>query len=1046
VLIADDALPDLPIRPVLPRVREALATSGASVLVAPPGTGKTTVVPLALAGRAERVVVAEPRRLAARAAARRMASLLGERVGDRVGYTVRGDRQVSRTTVVEVVTTGVLVRRLQRDPELAGTAVVILDECHERHLDSDLALAFLIEVRAALRPDLRVLATSATADSQRLAEVLGNAPVVSAEARLYPVDVHWYPPSGAIAPPLGLRVDPRLLEHVAATTRRALAEGDGDVLVFLPGTREIETVAGRLHGVDADVLALHGRQPGSVQDAALRPGPRRRVVLATAVAESSLTVPGVRAVVDAGLSRVPRMDHARGLGALVTVPVSRSAAVQRAGRAGREAPGRVYRCWSAAQHDRLPAQPEPEIAAADLTGFALDLALWGHPDGSGLSLPDQPPPGALQTATATLRDLGAVGPDGRITPRGRALADAGLHPRLARALLDGAALVGARRAAEIVALLDDDRAPSDDLVTSWRRVRSGNDPTWRAETRRLTAALTRSSADEAGVPDVTDAAAVALDHIVVAADTIAVGPDAEPGGRAEPTDGTLEREPTRARAPSAQAESSIRPNQGVTTGRGDSPEVPWKGTADGMGRDGAAGTGTGPGASATPVGPGGAASTADGPGGTAGTADGPGGAAGTKDRPGGTAGTADGPGGTAGTTDRPGGAAGTTDGPGGTVGTKDRPGGAAWTADRRGGAAGIADGPGGAAGIAVGSGGRDRGGDGSGGGASGRRLPDDLAAGLIVGLAYPERVARVREAGGRAYLMVGGTAAELAAGSGLAGLPWLAVASADRAAGARTARIRSAAPLDEATAREAAATMLSASTEIGWVDGDVVARSVERLGAITLVERRLPHPDRASVQAALLDGLRRDGLGLLTWTRTAQELRARLAFAHTALGEPWPDVSDAALLDRAEEWLALGSARRRADLAKLDVGAGLRRLLPWSVAGRLDEVAPERLPVPSGSKVRVDYADPAAPVLAVKVQEAFGWRDAPRLAGGRVPVLLHLLSPAGRPVAVTRDLASFWAQGYPQVRAELRGRYPRHPWPEDPTTAEPTRRTNPRSR
>ncbi len=832
VLIAVEELPDLPIRAVLAEVAHALASPGVAVLVAPPGTGKTTLVPLALAGDAMpwgagRVVVAQPRRVAARAAARRMAGLLGEPVGQRVGYAVRGDPRVSRATVVEVVTTGLLVRRLQRDPELAGTAVVVLDECHERHLDSDLALAFLVESRAALRPDLRLLATSATAESDRLARVLGDgepAPVVAAEARLYPVDVRWSPPPAPVAPPLGLRVDPRLLDHVAATVRRALAEGDGDVLAFLPGAREIGAVAGRLQGAGAEVVTLHGRQSGPAQDAALRPGPGRRVVLATAVAESSLTVPGVRAVVDAGLSRVPRMDHARGLGALVTVPVSRASAVQRAGRAGREAPGRVYRCWSPAQHDRLPARPEPEIAAADLTGFALDLALWGHPDGTGLSLPDPPPPGALRTAMDTLRDLGATDAGGRVTARGRALADAGLHPRLARALLDGAAEVGARRAAEIVALLDDDRAAGDGLTAAWRQARRDDDPAWRAEVRRLTAAAER------------------------------------PTGSA----------------------------------------------------------GSGP-----------------------------------------------------------------------------------------------------------------------------RALADDLAAGLVVGLAYPERVARAREPGGRSYLMAGGTAADLAPGSGLAGTPWLAIASADREAGARSARIRTAVPVDEATALRAAATLRSRATEIGWVDGDVVAREVDRLGAITLMERRIEDPGPDRVRAALLDGLRRAGLGLLTWSRAATELRERLAFARAALGDPWPEVDDAALIETAGDWLGpdLTRARRRADLARVDVATALRRLLPWSVAGRLDEVAPERLPVPSGSRVRVSYADPAAPVLAVKVQEAFGWRDAPRLADGRVPVLLHLLSPAGRPVAVTRDLASFWATGYPQVRAELRGRYPRHPWPEDPTTAEPTRRT-----
>ncbi|MFI7599583.1 ATP-dependent helicase HrpB [Actinoplanes sp. NPDC049681] len=819
MLISAAALPDLPIRPALPDVSAALAAHGAAVLVAPPGTGKTTVVPLALApGDRGRVIVAEPRRVAARAAARRMAALLGEDVGERVGYTVRGDRRVSARTRVEVVTTGVLVRRLHRDPELAGTAVVVLDECHERHLDSDLALAFLVEVRAALRPDLHVLATSATAEAQRFATLLGDVPVITAGAALHPVEVRWCPPKQPITPPHGLRVDPRLLEHVAATVRRALADGDGDVLVFLPGAREIEAVAGRLRDVGATVVPLHGRQPGSIQDAALRPSAQRRVVLATAVAESSLTVPGVRAVVDAGLSRVPRMDHARGLGALVTVPVSRAAAVQRAGRAGREAPGRVYRCWSEAQHERLPAQPEPEVAAADLTGFALDLALWGHPDGTGLALPDPPPPGALQAAMSTLRALGATGEEGRVTARGRSLADAGLHPRLARALLDGAPLAGARRTAEIVALLDAGRT-GDDVVAAWRRARSEPDGAWTAEVRRLTAAL--------------------------------------------------DRQPARSGGP---------------------------------------------------------------------------------------------------------------------------------------------------------------------------RLGDDLAAGLVVGLAYPERVARAREAGSPAYLMAGGTAAELAGGSGLAGTTWLAVADADRAPGARTARIRSAAPLDETTARTAAQTLVASATEIGWIDGDVVARRIERLGAITLAERRIEDPDPALVRAALLEGLRREGLGLLSWSPAATALRQRLAFLHATLGEPWPDVSDAALA--GADWLDLGRARRRADLARIDVATALRRLLPWEIAGRLDEMAPERLPVPSGSAIRVDYGEPAAPVLAVKLQETFGWQDTPRLAGGRVPVVLHLLSPAGRPLAVTGDLASFWVNAYPQVRAEMRGRYPRHPWPEDPAAAAPTRHTN----
>ncbi|WP_091578386.1 ATP-dependent helicase HrpB [Micromonospora sediminicola] len=835
-MLADVPL-DLPVRPVLPALVEALRERGAGVLVAPPGTGKTTTAPLAVADAvAGRVVIAQPRRVAARAAAHRMAALLGERVGDRIGYAVRGERRGGPRTRVEVVTTGLLVRRLHHDPELPGVGAVLLDECHERQLDADLALAFTVEARATLRPDLWLLAMSATPRADRFAALLGGdapAPVVRARAALHPVERVWAPPPRPVTPPGAGRVDPMLLDHVAATVRRALRERDGDVLVFLPGAGEIAAVAGRLGGLpDTVVLPLHGRLPGSAQDAALAPAPdRRRVVLSTAVAESSLTVPGVRVVVDAGLSRVPRTDLARGLGALVTVPVSRAAATQRAGRAGREAPGAVYRCWSEATHARLAPQPEPEIATADLTGFALELAAWGAPDGTGLALPDPPPPAALTVARETLTTLGAVDADGRITARGRAVAAVGTHPRLARALLDGASRVGADRAAEVVAVLAEETlgGAGDDLPARWRRLRAGADPAatarWRTEVRRLRAALP------------------------------AGGPQRE-------------------------------------------------------------------------------------------------------------------------------------------------------------------------------------------------RLPDDLAAGLLAGLAYPERLARARRAGGTAYLMAGGTAAELAAGSGLTGSSWLAVAVADRSPGAPTARVRLAAPIDEATAREAGAGLLRTDREVVWSAGDVVAREVVRLGAVELVERPLTAPDPELVTAAVRDGLRQEGLDLLGWSPEATALRRRLAFCRSALGDDWPDVSDVALLDAAPLWLGpeLGRVRRRGDLVRVDVAAALRRLLDWRQAARLDELAPERLPVPSGSRIRVDYTDPAAPVLAVKLQETFGWRDAPRIADGRVPVLLHLLSPAGRPVAVTADLASFWRTGYPQVRAELRGRYPRHPWPEDPTTAEPTRRASPRRR
>ncbi|MGY1754498.1 ATP-dependent helicase HrpB [Blastococcus sp. SYSU D01042] len=814
---------DLPVRGALPALAGALTARGTAVLVAPPGTGKTTMVPLALAGEvAGRVLVAEPRRVAARAAARRMAALLGEEVGGRVGYSVRGESRRSAATRVEVVTTGLLVRRLQSDPELAGVSAVVLDECHERHLDTDLALAFLLDARAALRSDLRLLAMSATAQAERLAALLGDgrpAPVVEASGALHDVDVVWAPPAGPVDPPLGLRVDPRLLAHVAATVRRALAERAGDVLVFVPGAGEIGRVVGELRGVDADVLPLHGRLPAAAQDAALRAGPRRRVVVASALAESSLTVPGVRVVVDAGLARVPRADLARGLGSLVTVRASRAAVTQRAGRAGREGPGAVYRCWTPAENDRLPAHDEPEVAVSDLTAFALELACWGAPGGQGLALLDPPPPAALLVAEGTLRTIGAVDDDGRATPRGRALTAVGVHPRLARALLDGAPLVGRRRAAEVVALLSADLpARGDDLVTAWRALRAGTDRAasarWREEVGRL----------ERAVPD-----------------------------------------------------------------------------------------------TAAP------------------------------------------------------------------------------------------------------------------------RLADDTAAGLVVGLAHPERLAR-RRGGGGTYLMAAGTGAELAPGTGLSGAPWLAVAAADRPAGSRDARVRSAVAIDEATALEAGAALRTEGDEVAWRDGDVRSAHVQRLGAIVLAERPVPEPDPTALGAAVAEGLRREGLGLLTWTPAAERLRARLAAARDGLGDPWPAVDDDELL----AGLDVSGARSRGDLARIDVAAALRALLPWQLAGDLDAVVPDTVTVPTGSRIRVDYTDPAVPTLAVRVQEVFGWAQAPRVAGR--PLRLQLLSPAHRVVATTADLAGFWVTGYPAVRSELRGRYPRHPWPEDPAAAPATKRAGSRPR
>ncbi|MER7790769.1 ATP-dependent helicase C-terminal domain-containing protein [Streptomyces sp. NPDC097640] len=968
-----DVLDALPVRAAVPALLRALDDRGAAVLCAPPGTGKTTLVPLALAGAAgggpaRRVLVAEPRRIAARAAARRMAWLLGEEsVGGRVGFTVRGERRVSRETAVEVVTTGVLLQRLQRDPELAGVDAVVLDECHERHLDADTAAAFLLDVRATLRPELWLIAASATTDAEGWARLLGPdggpAPVVSAEGVSHPVEVVWAPPARPVRPPHGMRVDPALLDHVAAMVRRALREREGDVLCFLPGVGEIARVAGLLGGADAEVLQVHGRAPAAVQDAALAGGGggRRRVVLATSVAESSLTVPGVRTVVDCGLAREPRVDHARGLSALTTVRASRAAARQRAGRAGREAPGTVYRCWPEAEDARLPRFPSPEIGVADLTAFALQAACWGDPDASGLALLDPPPGGAMTAAREVLTAIGAVDSAGRATDRGARMARLGLHPRLARALLDGAREVGARRAAEAVALLSEEppRDYGDDLAAALRTARRGMDAyaaRWRQEARRLEGAL-RSS----GHPTAEAAQAGAAGGEASArADTAsAVAPRrAAPGADAP---GTISRhaERDRAYAPHAAPPSGVR--------SGGSPDAAAPGSVGDSSARRSASAPTAPGAAGagTPCG------TAPGPGDHPAAAP----AAGGHGQP------------------RADAADHTT------------------TPSARG----------------VGA------------------VGDDAVVGLVAALAFPERVARRR--GESAYLMASGTGAELGEGSRLRNAPWLAVAVADRPVSAASARVRLAAVVDEETARAAAAALCERREEVGWSGGDVVARRVERLGAVELAVRPLAAPDPQLVRAALRDGLRGEGLGLLRWSAEAVAFRQRLAFLHRELGGAWPDVSDPALLADLDAWLGpeLGRARRRADLERVDAGQALARLLPWATgdAARFDELAPERVRVPSGSRVRVDYGQ-EQPVLAVKLQELFGWQETPRIAGGRVPLLVHLLSPAGRPAAVTADLASFWREGYRSVRAELRGRYPRHPWPEDPATAEPTRRTNTR--
>ena len=852
----------------LPALREALGAGMAAVVQAPPGTGKTTLVPPLLAnllGAGKpgtgnlKIVVTQPRRVAARAAARRLSALAGTPLGGPVGYTVRGENKTGRSTVVEFVTPGILLRRLLADPGLAGVAAVVLDEVHERGLETDLLVGMLAEVRE-LRGDLTLVAMSATLDAPRFAALLADsdggrpAPVIDCPSALHPLTVDWQPAAGPRVDGRGVARD--FLDHVAATAAqfhaRALAvEPGADALVFVPGAREVAQVAAALRGrlgSGVDVLELHGQAPAADQDSAVsgrRQGGKPRIIVSTDLAESSLTVPGVRLVIDSGLSREPRRDAGRGMTGLVTVSCSRASAEQRAGRAARQGPGTVVRCYSQQAFGAAPAHVTPEIAVADLTGAALTLACWGSPGGAGLALPDQLPQQALADATAVLLELGAVGADGHPTATGRTLAGIPADPRLARALLAGGTAAGPVLAAQVVAAVaGDHRARGADLPGLLSQLRAERGPEgrrWAEESRRL-----QDLAARAG------------------------------------------------NSGKAKAPGSSRPEAG-----------------------------------------------------------------------------------------------------------------------------------------------------------SGAE-----AVGAVVALAFPGRVAqRVAGDGPERYLLASGTRAGLPAGSSLAGHEWLAVAEVSRAEGRDAAGtgavIRAAAPLTAALAESAAAHLLSDSVVAQFVQGRVSARRVRRLGAIVLASTPV-RPSPAEGRTAVAAALRAEGLDVLAWPTAALDIRRRLAFLHREMGAPWPDMSDTALLQRLDDWLGpeLAALAGGAAAGSLDLSPAVRRLLPWPEAGRLDSLAPERLEVPSGSRIRIEYPADAdgtgRPVVAVKLQECFGLATTPRLADGRVPVLFHLLSPARRPLAVTDDLASFWSGPYAQVRAEMRGRYPRHPWPEDPWSAPATARTKPR--
>lgn len=865
----------LPIDKALPALRAALAARSVAVLEAPPGAGKTTRVPLALIAEpwlaGQRLVMLEPRRLAARAAAHYMARLLGESVGGTVGYRVRGETRVSARTRIEVVTEGVLARLLSADATLDGYGAVLFDEFHERSLQGDLGLALVLETQQQLRDDLRVLVMSATLDGDAVAALLadaqGAAPVVRSAGRMYPVTTHHRPP----------RSDERLEAATSRVVREALAECEGDVLVFLPGMGEQRRVAERLEG-DAALAAagvrvhvLHGSMPLAEQDAALAPAPAgaRKVVLSTSVAETSLTVEGVRVVVDAGLSRVPRFDATAGLTRLHTVRVSRASADQRRGRAGRVAPGVCYRLWDIHEEHGFLASSRAEIIDADLSSLALELADAGLADPSPLRWLDVPRPGPFAQARTLLAQLGALDPAGRITAHGKRMAALPLQPRLAHLVLVAAERGQLALGAAIAALLEE-----RDIV---RGEGFGGTP---ADLRLRTELLQRGG----------DGGAIGMY-----------------GARAD-------RDAVR-RVRAAAEELSRRLRDGASLNSAG---------LNGASRNSASGNDAGP---------------------------------------------------------------------------------------------------------------ND----------AGANLWDDADTGVLLALAFPDRVAQRRPGAEPRYLLRNGSGAALPKQDSLHDAPYLAVAELEGQP--PEYRIARAAPLTLEDILADFGEQVTREPVVWWDDHRRAVQAVERtaLGALVLGEKPWRDADPAAITAALVVQLRRVGVSAWPLGDGAKGLRERLAFVHHH-DATWPDVADDALQATLDDWLVpfLDGVRTWARLEALDWHAALASLVPWAQRAALDRLAPTHLDVPSGSRIALDYSDPSAPVLAVKLQEVFGWTSTPLLLDGRVPVTLHLLSPAQRPVQVTRDLAGFWKSSYFEVRKELRGRYPRHPWPDDPLAAEATRRAKPR--
>ncbi len=838
----------LPIEASLPELRRALESRTRVVLQAPPGAGKSTRVPLALLEanwlHDRKIVMLEPRRLAARAVASRMAQTLGESAGETIGYRTRLETRVSQRTRIEVVTEGILTRWLQSDAALEGVGLVIFDEFHERSVHADLGLALCLDSQEALREDLRLLVMSATLDGTRIAALLGNAPVITSESRSFPVEIRWASTDAARA--RSARAEPRIELRAAHVTLRALEEEQGDILVFLPGQGEIRRTQSMLEesGLprNTHVYPLYGELGADLQDEALRASAsgHRKVVLATNIAETSLTIEGIRVVIDSGLARRSRFDPGSGMSRLESVRISRASAEQRCGRAGRLQPGVCYRLWSESEHASLASFTSPEIIETDLAPLALELVNWGARAPSKLRWLDPPPSATYTQALVLLELLGALAPDGSITEHGRTLAQLSTHPRLAHMILRARELGATRTAIEIAALLSE-----RDLLRFAGPERNVD------LTLRLDALRSGSSGSA-----------------------------------------------------SAQIDASAR--QRV------------KRTAEQLARQ----LESPPGHSST-----------------------------------------------------------------------------------------IAD------------------------------------VGRLLAFAYPDRIAQSRERGGR-FLLSNGRGAQLPEAQSLAKHEFIVIADID--AGDRDALIRLAVPISRADLEADFADKIETHERIEWNSREqaVIAVRERRLGALTLEERRLDRADPSRIADALLTGVRELGIECLPWTKDSRQLLERIRFAHRTDSRdpnPWPDVSETALRGTLEAWLGpwVSGITRREQLARLDMHALVIAMLDWSLQQRLNAFAPTHIVVPSGSRVPIDYSADA-PAVAVRLQEVFGLRATPTIAEGRVPLTMQLLSPAHRPVQITRDLESFWARGYPDVKKDLKGRYPKHYWPDDPLTAQATARAKPR--